>query len=296
MSYTLNSLKNSNRSTEKLTQALAQTQKKFQKDERYWQLTVDKAGNGYAIIRFLDAPKVDGEDGVPFVQLWSHGFQGPGGWYIENSLTTNKLADPVSEYNSDLWATGLESNKKIASAQKRQLNYISNILVVKDPANPENEGKVFLYRYGKTIFDMIEERLPELHKDDAGRDPDFLLFNPYNFWNGANFKLKARIGTNKRRTYDKSEFMAPAPISDDTVIEGLWSKSHSLKAEIAPNKFKTYEELKARLDKVLGLNGAKPSPATTAENTVVETDVVEIEATAPSDDAEMDVFRRLADD
>lgn len=302
---TLSSLKNSSRSTEKLTKALESTQKKFQKDERLWELTVDKAGNGYAIIRFLDSPHADGDAGVPFVQLWSHGFQGPGGWYIENSRTTlNGDADPVSEYNSELWNSEIEANKKIARAQKRQLNYYSNILVIKDPAHPENEGKVFLFRYGKKIFDKIQERIPKSLPDGTmethdSTDPDFLKFNPYNFWEGADFKLKARL-VEGYRSYDKSEFVAPAALfgGDDTKIENLWKTQYSLNELIAPKNFKTYEELKARLDKVLGHDGKKPVSSTTAETTTVAEplDIGDTTATVSSDYEELDVFRRLADD
>ena len=121
-------------------------------DDRIWKLDVDKSGNGYAVIRFLPAP--EGED-LPFVKLYSHAFQGPGGWFIENSLTTLGQKDPVSEHNSELWNSGSDANKEIARKQKRRLSYYSNIYVVSDPANPENEGKVFLYKYGKKIFDTV---------------------------------------------------------------------------------------------------------------------------------------------
>ena len=289
MSYNLSSLKSS-QSTEKLNKALAATaSKKFQKDERYWELTVDKAGNGYAVIRFLDAPHVDGADGLPFVQLWTHGFKGPGGWYIENSLTTIGLQDPVSEYNSKLWATGIESNKKIARDQKRQLGYISNILVVKDPVNPDNEGKVFLFRYGKEIFDKIQERLVE-KEDSPNMDEDFVHFNPFNFWEGANFKLKARKKESGYRTYDKSEFAAQTAVGSDETVEKLWKQSYSLKEVIDPKNFKPYADLKSRLDKVLGLDGSSVATST-AEDTAVSDAVA---ATTVSDD-DLDVFKKLAD-
>ncbi len=293
MKDNLSRLRSSSASTEKLTKALASTNNKFKKDERYWELTVDKAGNGWAIIRFLDAPFVDGEDGVPFTQIWTHGFQGPGGWYIENSLTTLGKSDPVSEYNSKLWSTGLESNQNIARAQKRQLNFVSNILVVKDPANPANEGKVFLYRYGKTIFSLIQERIPGSEKsDEVLSDPDFKEFNPYNYFDGANFRLSARVGANKRRTYDKSKFLEPSAVGTPEEIEKIWKQSYSLKEVTDPKNFKSYEDLKKRLDRVLGLDGT--SSTSTAETSKAE----ELESSMSvdeTDDDGLDVFRKLAE-
>jgi len=274
-------------SLDKLTKALAETTNKYKADERYWQPVVDKAGNGYAVIRFLDSPAVDGDEGLPFVQLFTHGFQGPGGWYIENSLTTLGGNDPVSEYNTKLWNSGIEANKEIARKQKRQLNYISNILVVKDSTNPENEGKVFLYRYGKKIFDKIKEKLEPQFQDET-------RVNPFNFWEGANFKLKIR-NVEGYRNYDKSEFEDVSPIAEgDAAIEKLWKGAYSLKEILAEKNFKSYVELKARLDKVLGLDGAAPAPTTTAESTTVA-DAVDTTEMA-SDDAELDVFKRLADE
>ena len=297
MAFDLKSIKSGSKSTEKLLQAISNTTKKFQKDERYWELAVDKAGNGFATIRFLAAPFVDGEDGVPFSSpLFTHGFKGPNGqWYIENSLTTLGEQDPVSEYNSKLWATGIESNKNIARAQKRQLSYVSNILVVNDQANPDNNGKVFLYRYGKEIFDKIQERLPELKKEDAIVDPDFLYFNPFSFWDGANFKLKARKKDSGYRTYDKSEFVAPSQVAKtDAEIEKLWKASHSLKEITDVKNFKPYDVLKKRLDLVLDLGNTTSAPVKTAEETVA----AEVaDATAGGlDQEDMDVFSRLADE
>ena len=285
-----------NDSLDKLTKALADTQK-GKGDDRFWQPVVDNAGNGYAIIRFLDAPAVDGDDGLPFVQYWSHGFQGPGGWYIENSLTTLGQDDPVSEYNSKLWNSGSEANKKIASAQKRQLNYVSNILVVSDSAKPENEGKVFLYRYGKKIFDKIKEKLePQF--------PDEPKMNPFNFWEGANFKLKIRK-VEGYRNYDKSEFDAPSAVAKtDAEIEKIWKSEYSLKEFLDPKNYKSYDVLKSRLDKVLGLDGGA-AVTTTAEDVDVhnESVVTAIASTkapaATSDDGEDDplaVFERLANE
>jgi len=219
-------------------------------DERFWQPEVDAAGNGYAVIRFLDTPAVDGEDGLPWVQIWSHGFQGPGGWYIENSLTTLGKTDPVSEYNTVLWNSGIEANKEIARKQKRKLTYIANILVVSDAKRSQNEGKVFLFKFGKKIFDKIKEQLEPQFADETP-------MNPFDFWKGANFKVKIR-NVEGYRNYDKSEFDSPASLfgGDDAKIEQVWKSAHSLKDFLKPDNFKTYDELKTKLNKVLGATAA----------------------------------------
>ena len=216
-------------------------------DDRLWKLDVDKSGNGYAVIRFLPAP--DGED-LPFVKLYSHAFQGPGGWYIENSLTSLGQKDPVSEYNTQLWNNGTDAGKETARKQKRKLTYISNIYVVKDPANPENEGKVFLYKYGKKIFDKLTAAMqPEFEDEEA--------IDPFDFWQGANFKLKAK-NVAGYRNYDSSEFTATSPLlDDDDALEALWKKENSLAELVASDQFKSYEDLKKRLSYVLG-NKARP--------------------------------------
>ena len=211
-------------------------------DDRLWKLECDKSGNGYAVIRFLPAP--DGED-LPFVKLYSHAFQGPGGWYIENSLTTLGQKDPVSEYNSLLWNNGTDAGKDAARKQKRKLTYISNIYVVKDPANPQNEGRVMLYKYGKKIFDKLTAAMqPEFEDEEA--------IDPFDFWQGANFKLKAK-NVAGYRNYDSSEFAAQgALLDDDDAMEAIWKKEYSLAELVAPDQFKSYDELKKRLDYVLG--------------------------------------------
>jgi len=211
-------------------------------DERLWKLDVDKSGNGYAVIRFLPAP--NGED-LPFVKLYSHAFQGPGGWYIENSLTTLGQKDPVSEFNTQLWNNGTDAGKETARKQKRKLTYISNIYVVKDPANPENEGKVFLYKYGKKIFDKLTAAMQPEFEDETAIDP-------FDFWQGANFKLKAK-NVAGYRNYDSSEFTAQSPVlDDDDAMEALWKKEFSLAELVATDQFKSYDELKKRLEYVLG--------------------------------------------
>jgi hypothetical protein len=216
-------------------------------DDRVWKLECDKSGNGYAVIRFLPAP--NGED-LPFVKLYSHAFQGPGGWFIENSLTTLNQKDPVSELNSELWNNGTDAGKEVARKQKRKLTYVSNIYVVKDPANPDNEGKVFLYKFGKKIFDKITAAMQPEFEDETPIDP-------FDFWQGANFKLKAK-NVAGYRNYDSSEFAAQgAMLDDDDAMEAIWKKQYSLSELVAPDQFKSYDELKNRLDYVLGNKGAR---------------------------------------
>ena len=220
----------------------APQEKKSYKDERLWKPEVDKSGNGYAVIRFL--PAVEGED-MPWAKVWNHAFQGPTGqWYIENSLTTLGNNDPVSEMNSAYWNTGIESDKEIARKQKRKLQYFSNIYVVSDSKHPENEGKVFLFRYGKKIFDKLMAAMqPEFEDEKA--------INPFDFWEGANFKLKIRKVAGYWN-YDSSDFDTPSAIFDnDEKIEEVWKKQYPLSEFSAASNFKSYEELKTRLDAVL---------------------------------------------
>ena len=238
---------------EKITKPQEQSSKD---DERFWKPEVDKAGNGYAVIRFLPPPK--GED-LPWVRIWDHGFQGPTGkWYIENSLTTLSKPDPVSELNTELWNSGTEANKEIARKQKRRLTYTANIYVVKDPAHPENEGKVFLYKFGKKIFDKIKDVMQPQYEDETP-------VNPFDFWKGANFKLKIR-NVEGYRNYDKSEFDTPGPLlADDSELETVWSKQYSLQEFLDPKNFKSYEELKAKLESVLSSVSANAPRVDTVE-------------------------------
>ena len=215
-------------------------------DERLWKPEVDKTGNGYAVIRFLPAP--EGED-IPWAKMYSHAFQGPGGWYIENSLTTTGGKDPVSEHNRELWNSGNESDKDVVRRQKRKLSYYANIYVVKDPTNPQNEGGVFLYKFGKKIFDKVMEAMQPEFEDETP-------INPFDFWQGANFKLKI-VKKDGYWNYDKSEFDAVSPLlEDEDALEALWNKEYSLAAVTAADQFKSYDDLKKRLDYVLG---AKPA-------------------------------------
>ena len=232
-------------------------------DDRYWKLECDKAQNGYAVIRFLPAP--DGED-MPFVKMYSHAFQAKGGWYIENSLTTLGQKDPVSEFNSELWNNGTDAGKDQARKQKRKLTYIANIMVVKDPANPQNEGGVFLYKFGKKIFDKIMSAMqPEFEDEEA--------INPFDFWEGASFKLKAK-NVAGYRNYDSSEFGKVEPLlgGDDDALEALWGKQFSLAELVAADQFKEYDVLKKRLNQVLGLAGT-PSARPAAEEDAGDEDI-----------------------
>jgi hypothetical protein len=259
--------------------------KKSYKDDRFWRPELDKSGNGFAVIRFL--PASDGED-IPWAKVYNHGFKGPGGWYIENSLTTIGQKDPVSEMNSRLWNSGIESDKDIARDRKRRLNYISNILVVSDPSNPENEGKVFLFKYGKKIFDKIQEAMnPEFQDEEK--------VNPFDYWGGANFKLKVRK-VSGFVNYDKSEFESVSPLlgGDDEKLERLWKTQYKLSEFTDAKNFKSYDELKARLDEVL--MGDERGVATAENDTVHNDDTPSISHTRVSEEEEsLDSFDEGAD-
>ena len=285
------------KSLESLTAELSKlnTNQESKGDDRFWYPSVDKAGNGYAVIRFLPAP--ENED-LPFVRVFEHGFKGPtGSWYIESSLTTIGKTDPVSEYNSQLWNSGLESDKEIARKQKRKLNYISNVYVITDAQNPENEGKVFLFRYGKKVFDKLNDAMNPQFPD---QDP----MNPFDLWSGANFKLKIR-NVEGYRNYDQSSFADTKALADDDTMESIWRKTYSLQAFLDPSKFKSYDELKARLNKVLGLDGspaaARAAAATTETPWQEEAPAPKLKSSpAPKfdedeeDDESMEFFKKLA--
>jgi len=253
MTYSFSNLKKSKGSLDKLSKAIENlSEKNSGNDDRFWYPETDKAGNGSAIIRFLPASAVDGEEGLPWVRTFSHGFQGPGGWLIENCLTTLNEKCPVCENNSVLWNSGLEANKEIVRKRKRKLTYISNILVISDPKNPDNEGKVFLFKFGKKIFDKITEAMnPEFEDETA--------INPFDFWEGANFKIKIRQ-VEGYRNYDRSEFDSPTALydGDDDKLESLWKREHSLKEFVNPSQFKSYDKIKERLNAVLGERGELP--------------------------------------
>jgi len=246
-----------------LSSMLAQAQKasggpekKSYEDDRFWQPQVDKAGNGYAVIRFL--PAAQGEE-LPWIRYWDHGFKGPTGrWYIENSLTTIGQKDPVSDLNSKLWNTGREEDKEMVRARKRRLHYVANILIISDPANPANDGQVKLFKFGKKIFDKVLDVMQPAFQDEKP-------VNPFDFWEGADFKLKIR-NVEGYRNYDKSEFASAAPLfgGDDKKLESVYAKLHSLQEFLDPKNFKSYAELERKLKEVLGEAG---QVLTTAEQT-----------------------------
>ena len=252
-------------------------------DDRLWKPEVDKSGNGYAVLRFLPAP--EGED-IPWAKVYSHAFQGPGGWYIENSLTTTGGKDPVSEHNRELWNSGNESDKDVVRKQKRKLSYYANIYVVKDPTNPQNEGGVFLYKFGKKIFDKLMEAMQPEFEDESP-------INPFDFWQGANFKLKI-VKKDGFWNYDKSEFDAPSTLGDfsDKELEGVWKQEHSLAAYTADDQFKSYEELKERLERTLKGNYSAPVEEEFQEE-VVPTPTAAVPASSGEDDT-LSYFAKLA--
>ena len=221
------------------------SEKKSYVDDRIWKPTVDQAGNGYSVIRFL--PASEGAE-LPWVRFWDHGFKGPTGlWYIENSLTSIGQADPVGELNSRLWNSGNDADKEKARNQKRRLHDVANIFVKSDPGNPTNEGKVFIFKFGKKIFDKIMDVMQPQFADE---DP----INPFDFWEGADFKLKIR-NVEGYRNYDKSEFAGQSALSeDDTKLEDVYNKMYGLKEFVDPTNYKTYDELKEKLNRVLGMD------------------------------------------
>jgi len=288
-------LKTSSSNFDKLTKALEtnlkpedQSNKRKYDDDRFWKPELDKTGNGFAVIRFL--PAVEGED-LPWQRVWSHAFQDKGGWYIENSLTTLSQKDPVSEENTRLWNTGLDSDKEIARKRKRKLSYYSNIMVVSDPKHPENEGKVFLFKFGKKIFDKITEAMQPAFDDEQP-------INPFDFWKGANFKLKIRK-VDGYWNYDKSEFESVSQVAvDDEKIKGIWKQQHALKPFVDPSNFKTYDELKEKLNRVI----TGDRNASTVENVnlppqtngVAKSTEVKPQPEASDDDDTLSYFSKLA--
>ena len=289
-------LKRNRTDLDKLTKAIeatTQTAEAGSKDDtRFWQPEVDKAGNGMAVIRFLPAPAVDGDDALPWIRVFTHGFQGPGGWYIDNCLTTINEKCPVCEHNNTLWNSGIDANKDIARKQKRKLSYVANILVISDPANPKNEGQVKLFKFGKKIFDKITEAMnPEFADEEA--------INPFDMWEGANFKLKIR-NVEGYRNYDKSEFADKSALldGDDDKLESLWKKEFSLKDFTDKSQFKPYDQLKSRLDKVLGVSGAvaavKSRAADIDESIVDDTPPFDVDTDTGDSGGDLDYFRSLA--
>jgi len=276
----------------KAVEATTQTAESGSKDDtRFWQPEVDKAGNGMAVIRFLPAPQVDGDDALPWVRVFSHGFQGPGGWFIDNCLTTLNEKCPVCEHNNTLWNSGIEANKDIARKQKRKLSYVANILVISDPSNTQNEGQIRLFKFGKKIFDKITEAMNPEFADETP-------VNPFDLWEGANFKLKIR-NVEGYRNYDKSEFADKTALfdGDDDKLEDLWKKEFSLKEFGERKQFKSYEQLKTRLNKVLGFDGAPATIKSNAADSVssIKESDTSILDNVSTDDDDLDYFKSLAE-
>ena len=290
-------LKQSRSNFDKLTKALEQnlnpedksTSNKYQ-DDRIWKPELDKTGNGYAVIRFLPASE---KEEMPWQRVWSHAFQDKGGWYIENSLTTLNTKDPVSEDNTRLWNTGVDSDKDIARKRKRKLSYYSNIYIVSDPKHPENEGKVFLYKYGKKIFDKISEAMQPQFADEKA-------INPFDFWKGANFKLKIRK-VDGYWNYDKSEFEGVTPVaSEDANIKAIWAKQYPLKPFVDPSNFKSYDELKEKLNRIIMGTRSTETVETVdlpqqTNGQVKSTNVVNSKPASEEDDT-LSYFSKLADE
>ena len=300
MNTSIAALKRSRSNLEALTKELSGVVSNQSKvsyvDDRFWKPELDKTGNGYAVLRFLPAVK---DEDLPWCKMWSHAFHGPGGWYIENSLTTMNQKDPVSEENSRLWNTGIEADKEIARKRKRKLSYFANVLIVSDPKHPENEGQIKLFKFGKKIFDKITDKMQPQFEDEKP-------INPFDFWEGADFKLKIRK-VDGFWNYDKSEFDTPKPIADnDETIEGIWSKQYPLKPFLEAANFKSYDELKSKLDKVL--TGSRntgtvedmvtpPSLSETKPEPVVNEAVADSSPVASdNDDETLSYFSKLAEE
>ena len=273
----------------KMTPENQQSNNKYQ-DDRLWKPELDKTGNGYAVLRFL--PASNGEE-MPWQRVWTHAFQDKGGWFIENSLTTLNQKDPVSEENTRLWNTGVDSDKEIARKRKRKLSYYANIFIVSDPKHPENEGQVKLYKFGKKIFDKITEAMQPAFEDEQA-------INPFDFWKGANFKLKIRK-VDGYWNYDKSEFEGVTPLKEsDDDIKAIWEKQYPLKPFVDPSNFKTYDELKEKLNRVITgtqstatVDSVDLPPQTT---TAVEMPKVSESAPVSDDDDTLSYFSKLADE
>ena len=299
MNTSIAALKRSKSNLDVLVQELSKVspprEKQSFSDDRFWKPELDKSGNGYAVFRFLPAVK---DEDLPWARLWSHAFQGPGGWFIENSLTTLNKKDPVSEANTLLWNSGVEADKEIARKRKRKLSYIANILIINDSKHPENEGQVKLFKFGKKIFDKITEAMKPEFEDEKP-------INPFDFWEGANFKLKIRK-VDGFWNYDKSEFDSKTPIKpNDEAIEEIWTKQYPLKPFLAPDNFKSYDELKAKLDKVLsGVRNTGTAedvaiPPAKSNNSPVVNETVDTSSTPTTDndsDETLDYFSKLAEE
>ena len=282
-------LKKSSGNLDKLTKAIeslsSSGESKSDKDN-YWKPEVDKAGNGLAVIRFLPAAAVDGDDGLPWAKIFTHGFQSAGGWLIDNCLTTKGQQCPVCEHNNKLWNSGVEANKEVVRKQKRKLSYIANVYIVSDPKHPENEGQVKLFKFGAKIFEKVTGAMNPSFEDEVA-------INPFDMWKGANFKLKITKVAGYQN-YDKSEFMSPSVLlEDDEELEKIWKSEHSLAALTADKEFKSYDDLKARLDKVLG---ATDVPKTTVETLKAAPKKVVADISEDETDEDLAYFSKLAEE
>jgi hypothetical protein len=272
---------------QKIQSMAASSENKSSDKDNYWKPEVDKAGNGLAVIRFLPAAAVDGDDGLPWAKVFNHGFQGPGGWLIDNCLTTKGQQCPVCEHNNKLWNSGIEANKEIVRKQKRKLSYTANVYIVSDPKHPENEGQVKLFKFGAKIFEKVTEAMNPAFEDETP-------MNPFDLWKGANFKLKITKVAGYQN-YDKSEFMSPSSLlEDDAELEKIWKSEHSLTALTADKEFKSYDDLKARLDKVLG---ATDVPKTTVETLrAAPKQAVTADISEDETDEDLAYFSKLAEE
>jgi len=294
MNTSIAALKRSKSNLDVLVQELSKVapprEKQSFSDDRFWKPELDKSGNGYAVFRFLPAVK---DEDLPWARLWSHAFQGPGGWFIENSLTTLNKKDPVSEANTLLWNSGVEADKEIARKRKRKLSYIANILIINDSKHPENEGQVKLFKFGKKIFDKITEAMKPEFEDESP-------INPFDFWKGANFKLKIRK-VDGYWNYDKSEFEGVTPVaSEDTAIKAIWAKQYPLKPFVDPSNFKSYEELKEKLNRIIMGTRSTETVETVdlpqqVNGKVKSTNVVNSKPASEEDDT-LSYFSKLADE
>ena len=291
--------KNAGSNLEKLKKAAEALNKPSYNDDsdKYWKPEPDKAGNAFAIIRFLPPPPVDGDDGVPYVKYFDHGFQGPGGWYIQKSLTTIGQQDSVAEMNKRLWDSGVKANRDFVSGtpgkagSKRRLHFVSNIYVVKDSKNPHNEGKTFLFAYGSKIMEKITKAIEPQFEDEVA-------FDPFDLYAGANFKLKVRK-VDGYTNYNDSEWAECGPLlDDDAELERIWNSEHSLLDIIDPKNFKSYDELKAMLDRAMGTGASanKPSTETPRVSRPVQAEEEDVFASTEEDSEDMDYFNTLMQD
>ncbi len=284
-------LKRNSSSLEKLTQAVQAIAKPDygNDDSRLWYPNVDKNGNGYSVIRFLPAPPQDGDDALPWVRVFTHGFQGPTGqWFINNCLTTTGKECYCCKKNTEYWNSGIDSDKEIARARKRNLNYYANVLIISDQQNPENEGQNRIFRFGKKIFDKISDAMSPEFQDEKP-------INPFDFWEGANFKLKIR-NVEGYRNYDRSEFSDPEPLfgGNDDKLKELWDKEYSLKDFVDPKLFKSNEELMARYEKVVGGDSVVRTASERSEPVVSKSKATQPVVT--DEDEDLDYFKSLIND